>query len=663
MLRTPCRTILVGFLIMVGVFLGKPSGVSAAKAGVQDRVNSMRGDLLRAVDNFQSRLDTPKADATCRTYTFMGYYALAAGLDAKIAQDFISRAMARQEMDPDSPRFGDVPWQMFANDMNDQNSVEFTFETVGPILLRYSDKLSPEFRKQLIAHAVASIPALRRHKVPVSYTNIYVMKTVNLILLGEAIGDSSAVADGRAQLDTWIDYTRTHGISEYASPTYAEVQIDCLLNGYRCTRLPDVKLKLAAALDYLWSDAAARFFAPGNVMAGAHSREYDFLRGTGTIGWLYWIAGLADAPPVRTLFADGYATYVNEVENGYRPSNEILGLAKLNERIVKSRWDQRPGADTYLYVTPDFAVGSSSAYYAAQNRELAVDLGDGRPSKPVAITVSADVLDNPYGTAMVRDRSGHNKPIRIHTDTASVQDRSTVLALFNIPPEATKTPVHSIATNILFPLMADRIALDGKTVQFPPEAMGNPPPSAIEQLQSWSIPAHRDDVLGIRYGNAGVAVRIFEADGTRGVDPELELKCDGFSGGAGRLVAYHYRGESRALKEKMIRAGVAVICRRCGNDEQFDSLLRDAKAALIDQSLDDDVWRVRLTEPGDRQNPKSVLVSLDLATGRPADRRVDGADYVVDRLSVNGRDLAAEILDPLNDGSVGHESGVSSVEK
>src|ERR1700683_4145863 len=154
MLRPSCKTILVGFLIMVAVFFGKPSEVSAAS--VQDRVDSMRGDLLRAVGNFQSRLDTPKADGTCRTYTFMGYFALAAGLDAKIAEDFISRAMARQEMDPNSRRFGGVPWQMFANDMSDQNSVEFTFESVGPILLRYSDKLSPTFRKQLIAHAAAS---------------------------------------------------------------------------------------------------------------------------------------------------------------------------------------------------------------------------------------------------------------------------------------------------------------------------------------------------------------------------------------------------------------------------------------------------------------------------------------------------------------------------
>jgi hypothetical protein len=659
MLRPSRQTILVGFLTMIAVFFGKPSEVTAAKAGLQDRVDSMRGDLLHAVGDFQSRLDTPKADGTCRTYTFMGYYALAAGMDPKIAEGFISRAMARQDMDPNSLRFGDVPWQMFANDMNDPNSVEFTFETVGPILLRYSDKLSPEFRKQLIAHAAAGIPAIRRHKVPVSYTNIYLMKTVNLILLGEAIGDDSAVADGRAQLDTWIDYTRTHGISEYASPTYAEVQINSLLNGYRCTRLPDVKLKLAAALDYLWSDAAARFFAPGDVMAGPHSREYDFLRGTGTIGWLYWITGLADAPPPRTLFADGYATYVNEVENGYRPSDEILGLARLNERIVKSRWDQLPGTDTYLFITPDFAVGSSSAYYAAQNRELAVDLGDSRPVKPVAITVSADTLDNPYGTAMVKDRSGHNKPIRIRTDTASVQDRGTALALFNIPPEATKTPMESLATNILIPLIADRIALNGNTVQFPPEALGapfpkngGPPAPVVERLQSWSIPAHRDDVLGIRYGNAGVAVRIFEADGAGGVGPELELKCDGFSGGAGRLAVYHYRGESRTLKEKMLRAGVTLICRRCDNDDQFNSLLRDAKAARIDQSLDHNVWQVRITEPGDRQNPKSLLVSLDLATGRPVDRSVDGADYVVDRLTVNGRDLAVEILDPLRAYSV-----------
>lgn len=642
--------------MLAGIVFGRPTAASAASPAPQDRLNWIRGELLKSLHDFQSTLDTPKANGTCRTYTFAGYYALVAGMDAKIAQDFIGRAMARQDMDPQSPAFGDVPWQMFANDVSDQNSVEFTFESIGPVLLGYSEKLSPIFRRQLTEHAAAGIVAIRRHKVDVGYTNIYLMKTINLILLGEAIGDNTAVADGRAQLDTWLDYTRSHGIREYASPTYASVQLTCLLNGYRHTRLADVKVKLAVALDYLWSDTAVRFFAPGAVMAGAHSREYDFLRGTGPIDRFYWMAGLTDEVPLPALFVDSFGAYANAVENGYRPSDQILDLARMNERIVKSTWDKRPGEDTYLYITPDFAVGSSSAYYAAQNRELAVDLGDNRPQKPVSITVSADALDDPYGNAMVMDPTGHNKPVRIRADTASVQDRGTVVALFNIPSTATGKPAHSFATNILIPLTADRIVLNDTVVQFPSEVMaapvagkGGPLPSIPEKLRSWSIAAHPDDVLGIRYGNGAVAVRLFAADGVDGREADIELKCDGFPWGAGRLVAYHYRGESRSLKEKMLRAGVALICRRCESDAQFDSLMRDAKSARIDQELDHDVWRVQLREIGDRQNPKSVLVSLNLVTGRPVDRRVDGAEYVVDRLSVNGRDLAAEILDPLKD--------------
>jgi hypothetical protein len=86
----------------------------------------------------------------------------------------------------------------------------------------------------------------------------------------------------------------------------------------------------------------------------------------------------------------------------------------------------------------------------------------------------------------------------------------------------------------------------------------------------------------------------------------------------------------------------------------------DPNSPRTDQELNHDLWRVKLTEPGDAGNPQSALVSMNLVTGRPLDRRMDGAEYVVDRFSVNERDLAAEILDPLKDGS---GSCVPSLEK
>lgn len=616
----------------------------------QDRLDQMHAALLDALHSFQKNLDTPKADGTVRTYTHAAQYALAMGLDPKIAEDFIRRAMARQYMDPDLPKYGDVPWEMFAHDINDANSVEFTFSPVGPIMLGYADRLSPQFRTEMVPHIAGGIAAILRHKVNVGYTNIYLMKTENLLLLGEAIGDQSAIAAGRAQLDDWLQYTATHGVHEYASPTYTAVQLNCLLDAYRHIRLADVKAKLKAGLDYLWADAAASFIPPGDAMAGPHSRDYDFLRGTGSIDRFYYICGLRDQFPAGSLFVDSFAAYMNEMENGYQPSDQILALAHLEPRIVKARWDEIPGADRYAYITPDFAVGSTSAHYGPQDREVAVDLGLKSPATVTAMTLSADTFDAPYGKQLLKDRSGHNKPIRLRTDIASVQDRGAVLTLLNLSPDLPNTPTQSLATDILVPLTADQIVLDGRPIQLPTavtdaEAAGKSGPGRqiIDQLHAWSAPAHRDSVLGVRCADAGVAVRIFAADGVEGQEPVYALKCDGAQWGAGRFVVYQYRGPETSIQQKPVRCGVLILSDHCATQDDFVRLLNRAKAAKIDQKLKGEIWDVaaRIDKTPDLES------ALNLKTGHPEIRRVDGKDYVPERFTVNGRDLAAEILDPV----------------
>jgi hypothetical protein len=637
--------------IFVALFFAH--SILAASTDTQPALDEMHSSLIAAVKSFERNLDTPRADGTVRAYTYAAHYALAVGLDPKIAQNFIDRAMARQNMDPHSPKFGDIPWQMFANDINDANSVEFTFDSMGAILLRYSDRLSPQFKAQLIPHIAGGIAAIHRHKVPVSYTNIYLMKTENLLLLGDAIADQRAIADGRDQLDTWLQYTATHGIHEYSSPTYAATQLNCLLEIYRNTRLPDVKRRVKTALDYLWSDAATSFIAPGNTMAGPHSREYDFLRGEGSIDRFYELEGLRNGPALSSLFDDAYAAYLNIIENGYRPSEDILAVAHSSERVIKAKWDDGPGQDRYTYITPDFAVGSTSAYYGPQDREVAVDFSSTGSADPVSMTLSADTFDAPYGKVKLKDRSGHDKPFRLRTNIATVQDHGAVLALLDLSPDLSRTPLQSLATDMLIPLTADQIVLDGQSVALPEAAADaeaaspktGPSQDILDQLRDWSLPAHRDSVLGIRCGNAGVAVRIFAADGVDHQSPQYALKCDGAQWGAGRLVVYQYQGTEKKITQKPIRAGVLILCARCTNETELTSLMESVRKTKIEQSRDDNAWDVRAAAPG----IKSLEAALDLQSGHPSIRRVGNTDFQPDLFSVNGRDLAAGILVPLAD--------------
>jgi hypothetical protein len=617
----------------------------------QERLDYFHSHLVHDLNDFKARLDTPKADATVRTYTYAAYHALAIGMDPKMAEDFIRRAMARQDMNPASTNYGNVPWQMFENTMSDANSIEFTFSSIGPILLGYGDKLSPEFRKELVPHVAAAIEAMYRHKVPVSYSNIYLMKTENLLLLGEAIKDSKAIAAGREQLDTWLDYTRTHGIHEFDSPTYASVQIYCAENGYRHTGLADVKAKLKTACDYLWADAAANYFDPAGMMAGAHSRDYDFLRATGPIERVYYIEGLRHTPAPDDLFVDSYGAYMNALENGYRPSPKILSLAHDHLRIVKQTWDTTPGADRYTYITPDFAMGSTSAHYGPQNREIGIDLGDGGPYVPVSVSVSGDILDSPYGNLRQVDRSGHLKPNRLWTDLACVQDRGMLLGLLNLRPDQAKTPVQCVATEIVLPLQATSLFLDGQMVKFPSEALAAEAAVIAKQKISkqderawdaWSMPAHNDSVLGLRYAGAGVAIQIFAADGVEDQTPTYALKCDGADLGAGRLVVYHYRGEAKEIQQKVVRAGIMILCDHCDGDADLLQLMKRLKEAPIKQSTSGDVWTVGAKILGAK--PETLGAALDFKTGQPAMREVNEQPFQPELFSVNGLDINKQIF-------------------
>ena len=128
-------------------------------------------------------------------------------------------------------------------------------------------------------------------------------------------------------------------------------------------------------------------------------------------------------------------------------------------------------------------------------------------------------------------------------------------------------------------------------------------------------------------------MRVFAADG------ELVLKADppGLANGAARLAAYHYRGEPKKLTETHVRAGILFIAERCETPAQLAALVARARRAKIETT--EDGWRVAATIDGLR-----LEAARDRKTRQPSLRLVNGAAPRAAVLSVNGRDLAAEIL-------------------
>lgn len=602
----------------------KESEREARRAKILERVKA--NTAKRAEELLQ-----PGTGRALRDFTNTAFSVMVAGDDPKLAERLLTHAFSTQDMSPKSPTFGYVPWSEGIEDIKlDPNSIEFATHAMGPLLLIYGDKLSASFKKDIRVHIRAAFEALRSHHMPVWYTNIYLLNTVNMILMGQAIGDKQAEKDGYAQLDTWLDYTRKNGIHEYDSPIYYGVDLDTLYVAYLLCGKPEGKAKLKSILDLFWSDMSANFFPANQRLAGPQSRNYDFLGGVGGLNAFYWMEGMVNDDPNG---GSAYL-YIGSGPGGYRPDQRILALASTPERVINSTWDPSPGGDRYSYVTPDFVIGGASKYYEPQERPIAVELAS-KKGLPL-IVVIPDTFDKPYGKARIIDACGHSKPFHWPLHPTCVQDRGTLMILADLDPAGMKSwergkrsdpvPADSLATNVILPSKADCVLLDGKpvSVNAPFEAQAGP-----------------GSVVGIREGGAGGAIRIFAADGCADFVPEYKLQAEehGLEWNAFRYSVYHYRGDSKVLKETAARVGIVISAAPCATDADLKKLMDTLAKAEIEDHVSRKTWQVKATIGQTR-----LEAGVDLAKRAPLYRRVNGKSITIERLMVNGEDLATPLL-------------------
>ncbi len=509
------------------------------------RFEQFRQSYATELDRLQKSIAKPNPTPTVRDLTNGALGVMALGRPSSQAESLLRMAFVLQDEN------GNLPWQMGHPEISDANSIEFACQAMGPLVLHYAPTLGATFVDELRPHLRAAFAAMRKHKVPVSYTNIFLMKTMNLALIGEAIGDDEAASEGYSMLDQWIEYTRQAGIHEFDSPTYYSVDLDSLMMGYRFSQRAEFRAKCKAILDYFWTDMAVNYFPGRQDLAGAHSRDYDFLAGYGRLLLHMHLEGLRDLPYRERPDMECVYMLENEVARGYRPDAAILARAEASERTVRSRWDMDPRRDRYTYLTPGFAIGSDNGDYNAQDKMIAVELASQKENFP-AITVVPDDTDQPYGKLKSKDRSGHNKPKHFPLHPVIVQDRGTLTAVLNLE----KLPENA-ATNIILPANADRIVLNGET---------------LHAGQPFAKAAGPDAVVGIREGNGAVAIRIFHADGDK---PEFVLKADreDLRWGAARYAVYHHANGKRT------RVGLIMIAAKCANDNEFAALMQKARDA------------------------------------------------------------------------------------
>lgn len=568
--------------------------------------------------------------APVRDMTNTALGVLVAGEDPRLAENLLSHAFSLQDMKRNSPTYGYIPWTEGDKDIKlDPNSIEFATHSMGPILLLYGDKLSEPFKREMKRHISAAFSALRMHHPPVWYTNIFLMNTINMILMGEAVGDKKAANDGYAQLDIWLDYTREAGIHEYDSPVYYAVDLDTLGIGYRLAQRPEGKAKLKSILDCFWSDMCASFFPANGHLSGPQSRNYNFLGDTGGLNAYYWLEGMIGGEGGGSAYM-----YLGSAPEGYRPDPKILALSKVPERVIVSRWDTRPGGTRYAYMTRDLVIGGANKYYEPQDRPISIELAS-KKNLPV-MTVTVDSFDSPYGKARIVDACGHSKPFHWPLNPTCVQEKGTMMILAALNPAGIKSwergrrdkavPVESLATNVILPARADSVLIDGKTVS--PKA-------------PFEIEAGPGSVVGVREGKAGVAIRVFAANGCAGFDPAYKLQAEahGLESDAFRYSVYHYQGEPKKLKEASARVGLIIVATPCKDDAELAKLMETVKKASLTEYRDLKTWQVKATVGN-----LTLEAGVDVRSREPLYRRVNGKPMPDERLMVNGVDLADKTL-------------------
>ena len=150
--------------------------------------------------------------------------------------------------------------------------LSFGGQFAAPMLRRYGRSLSPGVYQNLTSRLCSALPATGNLPagVDVSYTNIYLMEAVNLVVIGGALAGTcpraaNATASGFRQLDLWFNYTHTAGIHEYTSPTYTWVQLDALYLGQLYSPDAAYRARFRSVLDHIWGQISANWFEGGQA--------------------------------------------------------------------------------------------------------------------------------------------------------------------------------------------------------------------------------------------------------------------------------------------------------------------------------------------------------------------------------------------------------------
>ncbi len=529
-----------------------------------------------------------------------------------------------QDRDPASQTYGNFRWYWNQQKPEDLNAVEFVTQRAVLLKLCYGDRLSsisPKTSESLDRILKYAVEGIRRQKVDVAYTNIYLMKTWNLLALGQVLNRPDLTEEGAAMQDTWIAFTRQNGITEYLSPTYLGIDLDSL--GLMANHLTDaaIKAKAEGALRFFWENIAANWFEPAQRLGGAHGRDYDYLTGHGELdrhlrreSWIHSDSEKSTPPP--PLFED-YSVF--EELSHWTPPAELHQRA-LSEipRFTSLRCGTNDTDWASQQIGRHVSIGVAGTCKGPEDKPFDINLAGPAGPKTVMVNFFMDGRNDPYGSKkMPMGFVGHSKAHHLFPIFRAVQSGSDVLFLAtyseggkqseNEPPP----PCVCLYSHLDLPEEADVWSAD---------QLLDP------KLPTQPIP---EKICFLRLGDVAVGIRFLLAEDVAGKQVTAELVNDGQQFHARRLSVTHSAtppGEGRGT------VAVAARVEEGLDDAGFAAFRKRFSEAHV--TAEHQGSEITLSTEG-AKNP--LFLQTDINSGKVL--RSEGADPSVKiaPLSVNGK--------------------------
>ncbi|MGD8240212.1 MAG: hypothetical protein PVH68_16780, partial [Armatimonadota bacterium] len=425
------------------------------------------------------------------------------------------------------------------------------------------------------------------------------------------------VADeGYRRLDRFCLYTWEHGIHEYCSPTYYGVDLECLLLIEAFCERESGREQARALLELFWSDIAANWFEPSQRLGGARSRDYDYLRGLGSLDRQMVMAGWL--PPEM-----GGSLYAALARWSVPARLRELNLTRY-PRLVRQSWGIGISNSRTHYVTEDVTLSSSAANYGAMDLPLTVDLPGERDARRCYFI--PDARRDPYGKKKI-PAGPHQKTLHLRPFFTAAQRRVDALGLVVYRDNDFPENPATLESHLVMPRDVDGVWAGDEAMD-----IGDATP-LVRELEP-------GEAVVLRKGTAAVGVRVPWARGLDGQLASAALVYDGNEHGAMRLtVAHHGYWGIEAAAGNAAAAFWVRIGSGLDTDEEFRAWQRDFAGASMGVQASDEGMRVEVAGEDGPVIVEAAAPYMGPLTLEPAPTRAV--------LELDGEDIGRELLQDL----------------